>query len=489
MGDDHSPEEEILERLRAADPAAGVRTDRARLRRAVDARIGAATVTPLVPARSRRSRLLAVAAVAAGALVVGAAGFGMGRGTAHPVATTEGGRAGEPAISLGQDAGAPEGGTDEAGPLAAGAQAAIYPAPTISRTDFRAAGLSDEAGTAAAWTYDPAASFSAERTAALGAHLGVPGEPERSNGAWQLGVTDGSGASLTVWPDGTTSVGFYDPAKDPHQCPAAGGDATAPDAPGSAEPTKGAGAPAYEWCEAPDAEPAPRGEDAIRPVRDLLAAAGLDPAGFELVDNSYGDPGVTEVVAHQLVGGERSGSAWYVAVTAAGVQSFTGSLAPLTSLGELPVISPTEAVARLADPRFGTFGDVHILGPAEARPLAADGATGTAESGADRTSASGAAQERTAEAPAAGAAGGSPDDPVSTRPGDGTDGPPPAATPGSPVPWPVEQVTITGARLGPALWTTPSGTALLVPAYELSADDGRTWSVLAVAEDALDLTP
>ena len=66
-------------------------------------------------------------------------------------------------------------------------------------------------------------------------------------------------------------------------------------------------------------------------------------------------------------------------------------------------------------------------------------------------------------------------------------GPPPAATPGSPVPWPVEDVAITGARLGPALYTAPSGTALVVPAYELSADDGRTWSVIAVAEESLDL--
>jgi hypothetical protein len=468
MSDHETPEEEILERLRAADPAAGAHTDLGRLRGAVDAHIagssatddGGATVTQLPPARSRRSRTLAMAAVAASAVVIAAAGFGVGRSTVEPGATTE------PAISLGSPGGGAgtTPGRSEVGPMSTGADAAIYPAPTVSHMDFHAVGLPDEAGTAQAWTYDPSASFSAERTAALGEYLGIPGEPELAGGTWQLGVTDGSGAYLTVAPDGTTTTSYYDPAKDPHQClrtdagagPGTTGDAAAPDAP--ADSGSSVVTPPYEWCEAPDAEPAPRGEDAFRPVRDLLSAAGLDPAGFELVDNNYGDPSVTEVVAYQLVDGQRTGSAWYVAVTAAGVQSFNGSLAPLAGLGDYPVISATDAVARLKDPRFGTFGDVHIMSPADVRPLAA-GAAGDAPV--------------TSSGPA----------------GDGTEGPPPAAAPGSPVPWPVEEVAITGARLGPSLWIAPSGTALLVPAYELTADDGRTWSVIAVAEDALDLTP
>ncbi|MCK6211154.1 hypothetical protein KZX45_11430 [Georgenia sp. EYE_87] len=481
MSDHDFPEEEILERLRAADPAAGASTDLARLRGAVDRRIaesGAATadddrapVVPLAPARSRRSRWLAVAAAAAGAAVVAAGGFAAGRGTAEPAITAAPGSGLESAADRGAatDSGGPESGGPES--LArAGADAAIYPAPTVSRMDFQAVGLSEEAGTAPAWTYDPAVSFSAERTAALGGHLGIPGEPVLAGGAWQMGVTDGSGAYLTVSPDGTTTTSYYDPAKDPHQClrtePGSGtGQPPAPDAP---EGGSDGGAPTYEWCEPTDAPPAPRGEDAFAQVRELLTAAGLDPAGFELVDSDYGDPSVTEVVAHQLVDGRRSGVAWYVAVTAAGVQSFNGSLAPLTGLGDYPVISPAAAVDRLEDPRFGTFGDVHILSPAEGRPLDAAGQAGA-----------GAADS------AESAAG---DAPVTSGP-DGTDGPPPAATPGSPVPWPVEVVAITGADLRPALWTAPSGTALLVPAYELSADDGRTWSVVAVAEEALDLTP
>lgn len=480
MSDHDTPEDEILDRLRAADPAAASRTDLGRLRAAVDARIAAdaaadddaaaaparhggpgsgsgAIVRNLAPTRDRRSSWLPVAAVAAGALVLTAAGYGLGlrAGTEDSPPTAA------PAISLGGPAGGVTPGTTEA--LSGTADAAMYPAPSASRTSFHAVGLSDEAGTFAVRTYDPQASFSAERAAALGAALGLEGEPQLVGGAWQLGVTDGSGAYLMIFPDGTTTASFYDPAKDPHQCGRGEPGTTAPDAAGDA--VDGTAAP-YEWCDnSADAAPAPHGEDALSPVRALLSAAGYDPTTFELVENDYGDPSVTEVVAHQLLDGERTGSAWHVTVSASGVQSFNGMLAPLTGLGDYPVISPADAVDRLGDPRFGSFGEVRMLAAAENRVLdaPAEGADGTS---ADAPVSSGSVSQAPDAAPA---------------------GPPPAGTPGSPVPWPVEEVAITGARLGPALFTTPSGTALLVPAYELSADDGRTWSVIAVAEEALEL--
>jgi len=474
MTEHDAPDEEIFDRLRAADPAVGSQPDLTRLRAAVDARIAAppaaGNVTPLAPARARRVTWLRMAAVAAAALVVATAGFGLGRSTGGPAPTAA--PAAAPAISLGGPGGA---GTGAPEALVDRADAAIYPAPAVSHMSFHAVGLSDEATTFRAWTYDPSASFSAERTAALGAALGLKGEPKQEGGAWQLGVTDGSGAYLTVSPDGTTTANFYDPAKDPHQClrtgpggtttPAEPGGGSAPSEPGATNPegTTESGAAPYEWCDNPDAAPAPQGEDAFAPVRSLLTAAGYDPATFELVENDYGDPSMTEVVAHQLVDGQRTGSAWYVTVTGAGVQSFNGMLAPLSELGDYPVISPADAVDRLGDPRFGSFADVRILSPATGHVLDAPASVPEGTS---------------ADAPAASSQG-----PDATSPA----GPPPAATPGSPVPWPVEEVAITGARLGPALYTTPSGTALLVPAYELSADDGRTWSVIAVAEEALNL--
>ena len=67
--------------------------------------------------------------------------------------------------------------------------------------------------------------------------------------------------------------------------------------------------------------------------------------------------------------------------------------------------------------------------------------------------------------------------------------PAPPPRPGAPLAWPVREVTVTGARLGLTPYTDPAGTVLLVPAYELTSDGGETWSVLAVADDALDLAP
>ena len=48
---------------------------------------------------------------------------------------------------------------------------------------------------------------------------------------------------------------------------------------------------------------------------------------------------------------------------------------------------------------------------------------------------------------------------------------------------------VTAAELGLAQWTTADGASLLVPAWELTAEDGRTWTVLALAEAALDMSP
>jgi hypothetical protein len=51
----------------------------------------------------------------------------------------------------------------------------------------------------------------------------------------------------------------------------------------------------------------------------------------------------------------------------------------------------------------------------------------------------------------------------------------------------VQQVTITGARLGLGMVTQADGAVLLAPAYELTDADGSTWSVVAVDEGSLDL--
>lgn len=437
---DHEKSEDLaLDRLRAADPAVGSGVDLTRLRAVVDARIaaeaggdGLAPVTDLTHAPSRRTRWLRVAAAAAGAVVIGAAGFGLGKVTPG----NDGGRdQGGAAVST-----VPQG---EAADSAAGSTAALdesrmsYPG-SWSHTTFRAVGLPSDAGTATTWAFDATGAFTAERVAEVAAALGIEGEPALVDGSWQVGTTDGTGAYLLVYPDGQAGMNFYDPAADPWNCQV--GDS---------------GKDAVE-CPRSDLGTAPGDDEARQLTRDLLGELGLDPDAFEYEVSKDEGAGWISVAANQVLDGNRTGTAWWASFTGAGLQSLSGSLATLVELGDYPVVGAEEAVSRITDPRFGTLNAYSILAAENVRD------TAVAESGV---------AEGTAIAPVP-----STDPPV-----------PPAA--GAAVPWPVEDVAITSAELGVAQYTTPDGAALLVPAWVLSADDGRSWTVLALAADVLDMAP
>jgi hypothetical protein len=155
-----------------------------------------------------------------------------------------------------------------------------------------------------------------------------------------------------------------------------------------------------------------------------------------------------------VVDGQRTGGAWSFSIVATGLQSLYGSLAPTVALGDYDVVSPTDAVARLTDPRFGpSYGGM--------MPMAARG---------DDLAQGDDAQSSAEIAPGP------------------SDEPTVPATPdaGSPLAWPVQHVTIVSARLGLASTTLPTGAAVLVPTYELSDADGAVWTVIAVADDDLD---
>ncbi len=461
-------EDEAVARLRASDPAAEAEPDAERLAERTAQRRG----DELANRRARRSpRWVTVAAVAAGALVVGGVGFGIGRASD-----------GEPASQAEGDshlATFPGTATEEApaegSPMAA-ADMAIAPG-FGERTTFTASGLDDAAGTAPAWAFDGAAVFSEESAARAAEVFGVEGEP-RLEGSWNVG-SDENGPVLNLNPDGAVTISFYDhrlygdvmpvepmPLPEPEEDgdgvsgsegsdePAAdsapadgvpGGDPTAaPDTAVEGESAVGV-MPASPGDEEPSAvEPdgaAPDGPAGV--LYETLAALGLDPDAAAYSTGEHWSGGeVTSVVAHQLVGGERTGFSWSADVTGDGILSFNGPLAPLTELGDYDVVSPAEAVERLGDPRFGATpvwtDDVAIL---QAEP---------------------------------------------ETPGRSWDDPPPAAPDvSSPVPWPVSEVTIVEADLALTQHGTDDGGVLLLPAYELSDGDGRTWSVLAVADHEL----
>ena len=432
--DPHDAQDDaVLARLRAADPAARSVPDLTALRAAVDAR--AAAPDELAARRARRwtqwpARVAGAAAVAL--LVGGGGGYVLGAGAA------DGGAAGGPSVAMAESDTA-GGGADEqtaaesapmpdapvdargSGPLA---DDMAYPGYG-GRTVFSQSGLSTEAGSAPAWAFDGAAAFDAETFGRVAAVLGVEGDVVEQDGLLAVGPQDGTGPAATLYADGGASLNFFDPTKDPWAC----GQERQPDPEGGD----------IEPC---DLGPAPSGDAAFAPVRDALAAAGLDPGAFELVEEEWSEPGWTYVTAHRLVDGRRTGDAWTATLTGAGLQSLYGSLAPLVPLGDYAVVSPADAVARLGDPRFASGG-----------PIA------WAEGGL------------MAETPV----------------GPAVSGPPAVPAPGGPIAWPVTQVEIVEARLVTSTHHQPGGAVLLLPTYELVDATGATWSVLAVADALLDM--
>ncbi|WP_250448540.1 hypothetical protein, partial [Actinotalea sp. C106] len=189
------------------------------------------------------------------------------------------------------------------------------------RTVFTAEGLPTEGGVLAAWGFDPGAAFTTEGASTAAQALGVEGEVNEVDGMLSVGPRDGTGASVQLYPDGAVSLSFYDPENDP-------------------------------W----DLGPAPQGDEAGAVLREVLGDLGLDPAGYELVvegGEGTGSPEWTSVFAHQVIDGQRTGVTWSATFTGGGLQSLHGSLAPQVPLGDYAVVSPTEAVERLGDPRFG----------------------------------------------------------------------------------------------------------------------------------------
>lgn len=463
-----------FDRVRAADPAASTVADLPALRQAVTARAAsgatdASGVADLGAARDARAarrpaRWLQVAAAVAGVAVIGSGAYALGRGdaptpAAAPITLDTAGRgaapmAGAESLAAVQDA-----------------VATTMIAPGFwGRTVFTGSGLAEEGGSARAWTFDPASVFSQETAERVAGELGVEGAATQQWGAWTVGPQDGTGPNLQLQPDGLASVSYHDPTRDPWGCvrsapdtpdvaPAEPGtDVVEPDGPATSGLAVGEGDPglgALPPCTSEAA--APSAEDASAQTRDLLGRLGVDAGGYELeVATDTGQPAATTVYAHQVLDGQRSGVSWSLTFVADGVQALYGSLAPVVELGEYDVVSPAAAVERLMDPRFGSSpaGVMPLAGQVRAlqEPMVA-----TEDLGA--VPPDGAGQEPTV---------------------------PPLTPAGSPISWPVQEVTLTSARLGLAMVAQADGSSVLVPSYELTDDEGAAWSVVAVADEGLD---
>ena len=222
-------DDDALERLRAADPAAQLAPDLESL----DAAVRAKTAEPadeLATARARRGRRtwFLVAAAAVGVLAIGGGGYALGTGATRGAEVATGLTAGSAAgasITMNQPAasGAEAGrgsapATGAASDSAAKSSSLAMPGWYGGRTQFSASGLSDATGSSEAWAYDPAAVFTAETAKRIAAALGLTGEPTLVDGSWTVGSNDGSTPNLQIQPDGVASLGYYDPRLDPYSC-------------------------------------------------------------------------------------------------------------------------------------------------------------------------------------------------------------------------------------------------------------------------------
>lgn len=447
-------------RLQAADPAGGAAPDLTSVYAAVAEATGVVVTEETIPVdelsarRARRApRWLQAAAIVAGIAVIGGGSYALGGANAGstPVA--------EPAMSLGDNGSNGSGGAadsaaapEAANRLAAGADSKLA-GWGFGRTVFASEGLSTDGGSAPAYGFDAVATYSQATIERVAAALGVTGTATQQYGQWTVGTNDGTGQNVSISSDGLTSVSYYDPTRDPWSCMKFDTEPVEPPADGAA----GAGTDAVAPAPGPSCDPstgsAPSADSAVSTAKDTMSALGVDPSGFEfepMTDSSGAQ--MTTVSAYQVVDGQRSGLSWSFTIVASGVQSLYGSLAPVVSLGDYDVISPTEAVARLSDPRFGSsYGGI--------MPLAADA-----------HSAMGGTADAIAPAPS--------DEPTV----------PATPAPGSPLAWPVQHVTLVSAKLGVAITTLPDGASVLAPTYELADADGMTWTVIAVADDDLDFT-
>jgi hypothetical protein len=470
----------VFERIVTADPAADADLRLGVLRAKVDAarsehtaEVGTIEVAvvgapgdELAARRERRRRPWLVAAAVAGVVAIGGAGYGAG--TAGILAGGAGGGAetsdvttlseeddssgelsgAEPAIPLpGIGEGDGGGGDDaaassEAARGGAGGSADMsYPTWFEGRAVFRASGLSTERGTAEAYALDAREVATRESARRLAEALGVKGDPRWNYGAWMVGSEDGKSPTVWLSADGSAYFSYNDPRVDPWRCEVLSEETAEGEGDGGGVDSM------PESCQTPSATTL-SGDEARKALRDVMTRIGLDVDAYEIeVQPTHSDEPMRWATAYQVVDGKRTGVQFSASVADKGVAWVDGALAQPVSIGDYPVISPTEAVDRLGDPRF-SGSSWPIAYAEEQSPI----------------------EEQVDPAP---------DKPTA---------PPAPPEPGSAISWPVSEVVITEARLALSQHHQRDGTVMILPTYELSDAKGNAWSVIAVAEEKMDFS-
>ena len=466
-------EDSVFEALRDSDPAAGVaEADLTRIRARVLFRSNATARSCEAPTHKSwwaSSRLMPVAAVASVLALAGAGAVGYSAGVRNetsvpPVAA--GPVAGGPVPNIGPAAPSGPGmGPGEQAPGKAMADAAIWGG--FGRTVYVANWGTDvpaPTDVAEAFTYVPLSGNEGRDTLrALAKSLGVDGRVEQSGNTWSMMSKDGA-KSVSLNGDALTTFYFNDSSYWA-SCNTPVEPLPAPD-----DPARGTGGgsspgvvPGIPECQEPKVTATREG--ALEAAKRAMGATGLSADDFRWdVQTWEGSP--IQVMAYPAGQSSDYGAAWSFTFYTNDAPAYAGgSLARLASLGEYPIVGMEEALQRLNDPRFGP-----LYGGAWAYSARAE--TGVASEGvpapASDSSSLSVSSEDVAVSP--------PVEEFIPRP----------ASPGSPIMWPVQTVTLTSASLQLVQHWQTDGSVVLVPAYLMKTADGLEVQVLAVADNALD---
>ncbi|MFZ9629982.1 MAG: hypothetical protein ACO3C1_11595 [Ilumatobacteraceae bacterium] len=380
---------------------------------------------------------------------------------------------------------------------------------------YEFAGDLPDLGTAApAYRFAAGVAPDAATVAALAAALGVDGDmvqvPQEQGGGWMVGPADYSGPTITIARDGLLSWWYGNPSAGvsypgcavPDVAPSSGsGDDAA--ASGTAVPVP-ADEPAVTT--EPCAEPTPPAGVPTADEAKALATALLDAAGVDtgaLDWDVYADDWSASVTGYALVDGQRGPLAWNVGFGADGVvQWASGTLATAEEVGDYPIVSAADGLARLNDDtrQWQWYGSGVMYAARDAVSISASGTAtapvaGVAVDAGDATSGTVVVTDGTmvgevtvgssGTVSVGGGATGSgvivgtvvPDSApmvIATAPID------------TAVPEPVT-VTLTSVHLGSTMVWDADGTVWLLPAYVFSGTDTGDVTVIAVDEHYLDI--
>lgn len=383
--------------------------------------------------------------------------------------------------------GAQAAGGASAAPMAAAEDAASSKMMPAYITYVYDGAITDLTAPSASWYFDPAATASTEQVAALAAALGVQGEvrelPADQGGGWMVGPDDYTAPTVNVGVDATQSWWFNPgsasvdvpkcelyPPGDPAADRSEGGGT---DAVPAVDPAVDPAVETVPVCEpTPPPTNVPDSATAEAMARDLYAALGVDPDSYEY--EVYADEWGANVTGYLVLDGMRTSMATSVGFGAEGAITWaSGFMGSPVRGADYPRIGIEAAVQRLNDQSASWMAyDTPVM-----RGEAVDAGVAVETAAPVAGAATPVAESTAAAEPLVDPAEGVCIDDTGTE--------------CAPAPIDIEPITVTLTNARPSLeqlWASDD-TVWLLPGYAFDSADGGLYSVLAVEDQYIEVTP